>query len=208
MIRIVIVDDHPVVLEGLKSLLQAKEGFTVAGCLDNGKSVLPALETLAADVVLLDINLPDINGIELCKEICRKNKGIRVIALSIHNERAIIMRMLESGAAGYVLKNAVGTDILQAIEVVMEGQVYFCSITREIMHTGRAHYIIEETPHITRREAEILRLLRDGKTTREIAVELSISFHTVESHRKNLMSKFGVNNIISVIKIAAENKLL
>lgn len=207
MIKVIIIDDHPIVLEGLKNLLSGRDDMMLAGCFDNGKSGLQAIKELGPNVVLLDINLPDTDGATICRQARKHDKDIRIIALSVHNERAVIRNMLSSGANAYVLKNSVGEEIINAIHTTLGGNNYFCRKTKEIMsqinENDRA-----EIPKITRREKEILELVSQGLTTTQIAEKLFISMHTVESHRKNLIEKFDATTMTAVIKLATKYALI
>lgn len=202
-----IIDDHPIVLEGLKNLLEVQPDITIDGYFSSGESALEGLAASRPGVILLDIHLPDVNGINLCRTISEKYKEVRIIALSVHNERAVIKSMLQSGAAGYILKNASGEEILEGIREVVRGRKYLCSAARQLLDTA-SDDDPDEVPLITRREREVLKLVGKGLTTAEIADRLFISPHTVESHRKKLMEKFGVSNITSVIRLATEYHLL
>ena len=206
MINVTIVDDHPIVLEGLKNLLSNREDIRVAGYFDNGGAALHSYAMLDTNVLLLDINLPDINGVELCRQIRKTDKDVRIIALSVHNERPVVKSMLQSGANGYILKNSVGQEIIQAIHKTMSGETYICNMTKEVLRNVDEG--LTEVPRITRREKEILSLISKGQTTPQIAEALFISTHTVETHRKNLMNKFDVNSMASVINLAKEYSLL
>jgi DNA-binding NarL/FixJ family response regulator len=207
MIKVIVVEDHPIMVEGLKNILRTDDGISMNGDYSNGKSVLLALEKEQPDVILMDVNLPDVSGINLCKEIRKKYESIKIIALSIHDEHPVIHSMLQNGASGYVLKNALGTEIIHAIYTIMDGDQYLCSSTRLALKNADMEDL-KAIPRITRREKEILHLIGKGLTTMQIAEQLFISTHTVESHRKNLMEKFGVNNTTSVVKMATEYKLL
>jgi DNA-binding NarL/FixJ family response regulator len=207
MIKVIVVEDHPIMVEGLKNILRTDLTINVIGDYGNGKSVLLALEKEQPDVILMDVNLPDVSGINLTMEIKKKYEEIKIIALSVHDEQPVIHSMLQNGASGYVLKNALGNEIIHAINAVMDGEEYLCSSTREALKSADQE-LLKAIPRITRREKEILQLIGKGLTTIQIADQLFISTHTVESHRKNLMEKFGVNNTTSVVKLAAEYKLL
>ncbi|RPE12596.1 DNA-binding response regulator [Chitinophaga lutea] len=207
MIKVLLIDDHPIVMEGLKNLLSQQEDFTVAGCCSTGKEGLQAIETLAPDVVLLDINLPDVSGIDICRQVRKHDKDVRIIALSVHNERPVIKNILGSGANGYVLKNSVGEEIITAINAALNGETYLCHAARNIVSTIQEGELTE-IPKITRREKEIMLLVSKGLTTAQIAEQLFISFHTVESHRKNLIEKFDVSTMTAVIKLATQYGLL
>jgi DNA-binding NarL/FixJ family response regulator len=207
MIRVFITDDHPIVLEGIKNLLSGREDIDLAALCSSGEATLKAFTVQEPDVLLLDINLPDISGVELCKQIRKRYKTVKIIALSVHNERPVIGSMLQHGINGYVQKNAFGDEIINAIHRVMEDEIYFCSQTREVMESKEVSSLAQ-LPKITRREKEILQEAAKGNTTAQTAQILFISTHTVESHRKNLMEKFEVNNMASVIKLAMEYQLL
>ncbi|WP_222597152.1 response regulator transcription factor [Chitinophaga pinensis] len=131
MVRIFITDDHPIVLEGLKNVLNATDGFSVMGTCSTGKETLEAFQEKEPDILLLDINLPDINGVELCAEVKKKHPDVYVIALSVHNEAPIINSMLRQGASGYIQKNALSEIIVEAIQDVLKGGSYVCEQSRE-----------------------------------------------------------------------------
>lgn len=207
MIKVMIIDDHPIVLEGLKNLLSGREDMVLAGSFDTGKAGMQAIEHLEPNVLLLDINLPDINGAEICRQIRRQDKEMRIIALSVHNERPVIKNILQSGANGYVLKNSVGEEIITAIHTTLKGNNYLCNKTREIMSQLQDGDLVE-IPRITRREKEIMELVSRGLTTGQVAEQLFISTHTVESHRKNLIEKFDVTSMTAVIKLATRYGLI
>lgn len=207
MITVSITDDHPIVLNGLKNLISTQEGFELKGLFKNGKDTLKALNQNPPDVLLLDINLPDINGIELSRQLRDTYPDLLIIILSVHNEKAVIGSVLKNKVNGYLLKNSLGDEIIEAIYRVMDGETYLCKQSRQIYyHTENSGP--EAVPVITRREKEVLGLIAEGYTTSQIAEELFISNHTVESHRKNLMEKFDSNNMTAVIKLATEFKLV
>lgn len=207
MVSIFITDDHPLVLEGLKNVLSESEQCTVTGCFGNAATTLKALEVSSPDVLLLDINLPDMNGIDLVKKVKALSPQTRIIALSVHNEYAVINSMFEEGADGYIQKNAIGEEIEQGIRTVVQGRKFLCSQSTAIMKRQEKDGL-KHVPKITRREREILKHAAQGLTTQQMADLLFISPHTVESHRKNLMEKFEVKNLASVIKLAMEYGLI
>lgn len=204
MIKIFITDDHPIVLEGLKNVLNATEGFSVTGTCSTAKETLEAFEQQEPDILLLDINLPDINGIELCTEIKKKHPDVHVIALSVHNEGLIINSMLKQGASGYIQKNALSEVIVEAIGDVLKGGIYLCDQSKAILRRHSTSGGLTQLPKMTRREKEILKLAAEGLTIGQIADKLFISPYTVESHRKNLMNKFEVNSVAAAIKLAGQ----
>lgn len=207
MIDIIITDDHPLLLEGLKNVFAAEKDLMVKACFFDGKSTLEGLKNSTADVLFLDINLPDINSIEVVGQIKSTYPEMKIIILSVHNEFAVINSMLQEGADGYIQKNASGTDIITGIHTVLEGTTYLCTQTRQIMDKKQQEGL-KKVPKITRREKEILQQAAKGYTTIQIADILFISPHTVDSHRKNLMEKFEVKNLTTVIKLALEYGLI
>jgi DNA-binding NarL/FixJ family response regulator len=205
--KVFIIDDHPIVLDGLKNLLETREEMEVTGMYDMGETMLAALDDNVPNAMLMDINLPDINGIALCQKVKQKCPSVKIVALSVHNEKTVIMGMLQSGASAYVLKNAIGEDIISALHAAMDGQIYMCRGTQKVLSSNEGSDL-KEVPRLTRREKEILQLIGKGYTTQQIAGALFISTHTVESHRKNLMEKFGVPNTATVIKLATDFGLM
>lgn len=206
-IRILIVDDHPVVLEGMKALLQDNDMVEVKACCSNGQDALAFLLENRVDVILLDINLPDISGIDLCKLIKQQYADIHIVAISNYNERSMITKMLQNGATGYVLKNASAEEIIDAIRAVVKKTVYFSPEVQKSLFEAALDDPLD-LPKLTRREQEVLRCIAEGKTTAEIGDTLFISPHTVETHRRNLMQKFQVSNAAALIRVASQYQLI
>lgn len=205
-VQIVIVDDHPMVIEGLKTLLQGDERVIVKTFFTTGKATLDFLEEEIVDVILLDVNLPDINGVEMVKLILEKRATIKILGLSTYSEPSIINQMIKNGVKGYLLKNATADELVSAILQVHEDHFYFGSEVQKIL-ADSVSQVNQDTPKLTRREKHILSLIAEGKTTNTIAEELFISPLTVETHRRNLMQKLEVSNAASLIKIAFEKKI-
>jgi len=206
-ISILIVDDHPMVIEGLKTLLADDERVAIKTHFTNGGDTLEFLEEDTVDVILLDVNLPDINGVEMVDKILNIRANIGILGLSTYSEPSIINQMIKNGVKGYLLKNATADELVNAISQVHQGDFYFGSEIQKIL----ADSVTQESkdlPKLTRREKHILTLIADGKTTNTIAEELFISPLTVETHRRNLMQKLEVSNAASLIKIAVEKKLI
>lgn len=207
LIKLAIVDDHPVVIEGLQRLLGSKDYLNVAGTFTSGADFLNFMKCNRTDIVLLDISLPDMNGMELCKEIKKRAPGTCVLVLSNHSERSIIMQMLQNGASGYLLKNASADELLNCISEALAGQITFSNEIKQIIARPSAHEL-KEVPQLTRREKEILNLISDGMTTPQIAEKLNLSQLTIETHRRNLLQKFDVNNVAALIKVAVQQGLV
>ena len=205
-IKIFIVDDHQMIIEGLKSLLQNEESIELVGSANSAERCLQFFKIHICDVILMDINLPDVNGIELCEIITKKYPNVKVIALSTFTQGTYVRKMIENGANGYLLKNADKHEILKAIEIVISGNNYL-TLEAEIA----LRYENEQQskiPKLTKREYEVLSLIANGLTNSQISEKLFISIDTVDSHRKNLHSKLNVNNTAMLIKFANENNLI
>jgi DNA-binding NarL/FixJ family response regulator len=203
MIKVAIADDHPVLLEGLKQVITSSGIAEVLFMTANGKECLQILQMKLPDVLLLDTNLPDYNGIDLCKEICRQWPSIRILAMTIFNEYYIIRKMLDNGAFGYLLKNAMPEEIMQGIETVFHG-THFLSHDVDLLHSNQTNH----KNILTRRETDMLRLIVEGYTNVEIAGKLCLGVETVNSYRKNLLCKLQARNTAVLVKIAIENKLI
>ncbi len=205
--RIFIVDDHPMVVAGLQTLLRDLKGIAVAGAVSNAFEAIPFLKENEVDVILLDINLPDINGIDLCKKIRKEFPAIKILGMSTFSERSYISRMIENGASGYLLKSVSKEEIAEAIQTVMNGKMYL-SVSMEHFMRPLNTTSPGDLPAITKREKEVLSLIAEGLTNNQIAEKLFISPLTVDSHRKNLLTKFKVNNTAALIRLAVENHLV
>ncbi|MBO9561762.1 MAG: response regulator transcription factor [Niastella sp.] len=207
MITLAIVDDHPIVIEGLLKLLDNKEHLKVAGYFTTGAGIIEFMKTHTLDIVLLDISLPDMNGMDLCKEIKILSPGTRVLILSNHSERSIIMQALQNGASGYLLKNASSAELTASIQEALSGQITFSKEVKEIIARPSANEL-KGIPQLTKREKEILHMISEGVTTAGIAEQLSLSPLTIETHRRNLLQKFEVKNVAALIKIAVQQGLI
>jgi len=211
MIRIMIADDHRILIEGLQLLIGQEDDLAIVTTAVNGKQVIDRLQEYDIDIVLLDINLPVINGIELCRTITRDFPEVRVLALTSYKKGVFIQQMLKAGALGYVLKHSAAEEIVRAVRAVMAGETYLnASVTTTLMETLRSQpdNHDEFLPQLTRREKQVLSLIARELTTKEIAQELHLSEHTVESHRRNLLTKLNVRNVVGLIRKAMQRGLI
>lgn len=206
MKKVYIVDDHAVVIEGIYSLLQNEKNIEVIGSAGTAAECLEYFRTHTADVILMDISLPGMNGMNLCKLIKQYYPGIMVLALSTFNQGSYIRKMMENGASGYLLKNAGKKEIVEAIESVTNGKTYFSFDAGRMLRSDEER--LSSIPRLTKREKEVLKLIADGLTNLQIAEKLFISIDTVDSHRKNLHTKLNVNNTALLVRFALENDLL
>lgn len=207
MIRVFIVDDHPVVIEGIHSLLYHEKDIEWAGQAMNAQSCLGFFVNNTADVVLMDISMPGMDGVELCATMKEKYPGIFILGLSTFNQGIYIKKMMENGASGYILKNSSKEELIKAIYTVHEGSIYFSG---EVGDALQAYQKSSKTeiPALSSREKEILALIAEGYTNPQIAEKIFLSQFTVDSHRKNLLAKLNVKNTASLIKLAVERKLI
>jgi len=204
-IKVFIVDDHYMVIEGIRSLLQNETEVEWMGHATNAASCLAFLHQQIPDVILMDINLPDKSGIDLCREVKEKYAAINILGLSTLNTQSFIEKMLANGASGYVIKNATQQELMEAIHTVVKGKQYLSFDAALAMRKPDADSNI---PIITRREKEVLGLIAEGLTNNEIAEQLFISSTTVETHRKNILAKFKAKNIASLIKMAMQMQII
>lgn len=200
-----IVEDHPVVVEGLMKILRNHSGIGHIYTAFDGTSCMRIMQNLSPKLVLLDINLPDTSGIDLCRKINEEWTGTRILAVSSCNERAVIKKMVAAGAAGYLLKNSSGEEITQAVNEILSGESYFGDEVGEILAADAATL---NKPLLTRREKEVLELISEGYTNNEIGEKIFVSTLTVDTHRKNLLVKLGARNSAALIRIALKLGLL
>lgn len=191
------------VIEGIHSLLQNESDIELVGHAMNAASCLAYLEQHLPDIILMDISLPDKNGIDLCKEVKEKYPSVFVIGLSTFNQQSFIQKMMGNGASGYVLKNATQEELMLAIETVAKGKTFLSHEAAQSLRKKTAG-----VPVLTSREKEVLELIAEGLTNNEIAKKLFISVTTVDTHRKNLLAKFDAKNIASLIRAAMQMQLI
>jgi DNA-binding NarL/FixJ family response regulator len=204
-VNILLVDDHNMIIEGMKSILAIIPSVQVKATAANAFEAIAALRENDIAIAFVDINLPDISGIELCAKIKKEFPNVYVLGLSTFKQRSYVSQMIANGANGYLLKSAGKEEIEQAINDVLAGKMYF---SMDINNTKPEAIAEHEVPTLTRREKEILKLIAEGLTTNIIAQQLFVSPYTVETHRKNLLTKFDVGNTALLIKTAAAFGLL
>lgn len=208
-IRVLIVDDHAILRDGIRSLLERQEDIRVVGEAANGREALALTGDLRPDVVLMDVAMPEMNGLEATRRIIDLYPETRVLILTQHDDREYIEPALQAGAAGYVLKRSGGREVVSAIYQVYESGAFLePSVTRQVLNGYARSEAEKAAPALTEREAEILRLMVQDKTTKEIAGLLKISPKTVSVHRSNLMSKLGVRTNIELLRYAAQHGLV
>lgn len=212
-IRIVLADDHRIMREGLRSLMEKEADVQVIGEAETGQQALELVTQLKPDVVLMDIGMPDLNGIEATRRMISQQPQIRVVALSTFSDKRYVTTMLQAGAVGYVLKAAASGELLRAIRAVVQGQVYLCpEITSTVVDNviggdGQMVYSRRSTAILGARERQILQLVAEGKTSMEMASQLDIAVKTVETHRRNIMKKLDLHSVAELTKYAVREGL-
>ena len=201
--KVFIVDDHYMVIEGIRSLFINEKSIEWVGHATNALSCLAFLQNQLPDIILMDINLPDMSGVDLCKEVNKQYPQIKILGLSTFNQLSFIKKMLEHGASGYVLKNATRDELIQAIDTVMAGEQYFSDEVSGLLETKSI-----KIPSITRREKEVLELIALGLTNPEIATKIFISVNTVDTHRKNLLMKLEAKNTADLVRLGFKYELI
>lgn len=209
-IRLAIIDDHAVVLDGLKTMLTAFENLEIVFTTQSGKALLEYFQTDVPDVLLMDIQMPEISGIDLCKQVVQQHADIKVIAFSSFDDSTYVKQIFRSGAKGYLIKNSDKHTIVKAIETVMEGEEYVDDTIKKLLLeesiTGQRRSIFEVP--LTKREKEIVKLVAEGLSSQQIADKLFISLRTVETHRLNINQKLDVKNTAGLIKEAMKRGLI
>jgi DNA-binding NarL/FixJ family response regulator len=208
-IRILLADDHQILREGLAALLEKHQGFDVAGQAADGRTVVRLARELKPDLVIMDVGLPELNGIEATRQIVAEVPGVKVIALSMHSDRTFVKGMLMAGASGYLLKYSASQELMRAIDAVMAGQVYLSPDIAGIVVEDYKASAPDASVFgvLTPKEREVLQLFAEGKITRQIAVILGVSVKTVEAYRRQIMEKLNCESFADLIKYAIREGL-
>ncbi len=208
-VKILLADDHKLFVEGVRELLQRVPWIEVVGIASNGTEVLRKLQSRYIDIVMLDIQMPQMNGIKVAEQIRERHSDVKIIVVSMYGERLFVEQMVRLGVAGYVLKNTTPEELVEAIAAVRGGRKYFAHDVTALL-LGEAVELAPPDPvtALTRREIQILRLIAQGYSGPEIARDLTLSIQTVSTHRKNIMQKLNVNNTASLVRYALTNRLI
>ena len=207
-IKLLIADDHTILRDGIVSLLQSEESFSIVATAGNGYEVMELVGKKDVDVCLLDINMPGLDGIETARLLKEKKPGIRIIMLTTYNDREIISELVHIGVSGYLLKNSDREELVEAVHKVMKGRHYFSEEVENIILEGLTEIKTSEVVSLTERELEVMHLLAKEYTNEKIATALHISYRTVETHRKNIMQKTKAHNLAGLLKYAYGKGLL
>jgi two-component system, NarL family, response regulator NreC len=212
-LRILLADDHTVVRSGLRALLERQNNFEIVGEAQNGRETVSLCASLQPDVVVIDVGMPLLNGIEATKALLKQSPSTGVVILSMHSDESYVMRSLQAGARAYLLKDSAPSDLLSAIEAVSHGKSFFSSAIRHLLAEDYVRVLrqkgaVDSYELLTMREREILQLLAEGKTNKEVASSLNISLYTVETHRSNILEKLGIHSPAELILYAVRKGII
>jgi DNA-binding NarL/FixJ family response regulator len=207
-IRILLVDDHAVVRQGFKMILSAESDMEIVGEAGNGREAVELAEQLRPDIVVMDVAMPELNGIEATRRLLASTPHARVIALSMHKDSVYVREILRAGARGYLLKDSGAGDLVSAIRAVASGESYLSpAVSNAVLDDYRKH-VTNPIDLLSSREREVLQMLAEGKTNKEIAVVLKLSVYTVDAHRGRIMEKLNVHSINELVRFAVRNGLV
>ena len=213
MVRVIVADDHHLVRQGIRMLLEKADDLEVVGEAENGLEAVELVESLAPDIAVIDISMPRLNGIQATEQIHARQPQTQVVMLSMHADDAMVRQALRRGARGYVLKRAVGEELLLAVRAAMKGETYLSppiasSIVGEVLSRQDGVEEPSELERLTRRESEVLQLLAEGGTNSSIAQELVVSVKTIEKHRASLMSKLDIHDLAGLVRFAVKHGMV
>ena len=207
MIRILLADDHTIVRQGLKLILGSKGDFEVAGEAANGREVVELAGKLKPDVVLLDVATPELNGIEATRLMVQANPRLRILELSMHKEATYVREILKAGARGYLLKDVIDTELLNAVRSVARGDGYVSPAVSGALLSDYRQNVTDPADLLTNREREVLQLIAQGKTNKEVATRLNLSVYTIDSHRGKIMEKLNLHSTGELVRFAIKHGL-
>ena len=213
-IRVLLVDDHTVVRQGLRRILESDGDIDVVGEASSGRIAVRTVPQLRPDVVVMDLALPELNGVEATRQIVKQTEGIGVLILSMHADQTFVRESLHAGAKGFVLKDADPGDLLHGVKAVNRGESFFSPAVSRVMldeYVDGGAQVSEadlKLTGLTDREREVLQLITEGKSSKEVASLMDVSIHTVDSHRKHLMEKLGVHNTAQLVRFAVQTRLV
>jgi len=204
--KILLVDDHAIIRQGLISLLEKQPDIEVVGGVEDGRQAVDAVRQLAPNLVIMDISMPNLNGIDAARKIAEEIGGVKIIALSIHSSRRFVAEMLKAGASGYILKDCLFDEMMEAIKTVLGGGIYLSPKITGIVIDDYVQRLSKQYqpngPTLSNREREVLQLLAEGKSTKQIALQIHVSAKTIESNRRNIMDKLKINSVAELTKYA------
>ena len=206
--RILLVDDHAVVRQGFRMILAAEPDMEIVGEAANGRDAVGLAEKLRPDVVVMDVAMPELNGIEATRRLAESSPRTRVLALSMHKDSVYVREILRAGARGYLLKDAFDRDLVAAVRAVAGGEGYLSPAVSEAVLTDYRKHVSDPLDLLTSREREVLQMLAEGKTNKEIATVLELSVYTVDAHRGRIMEKLNLHSIGELVRFAVRSGLI
>ena len=210
-IKILLVDDHQILRDGIRSLVKGYDDMEVIGEAADGREALDMVEKLSPDIVIMDISMPDLNGIDATRMIINEAPDVKVIALSMHHDKQFVSEIFKAGASGYLIKDSAFDELEHAIRIVMSGQTYINPQIASLVVESLVNQSVTPNPKsfslLTEREREVLQLIADGKSTKQIAIDLNVSSKTIESHRRQVMGKLNVRSVADLTKFAIREGL-
>jgi len=211
-IRVLLADDHKIFRDGLRTLIEKEAGMEVIAEAENGRKAVKLAEKLSPNVIIMDVSMPDLNGIEATRKIIAGTSNVKVIALSMHSDRRFVLGMLEAGASAYLLKDCAFAELVNAIRQVAAGNTYLSPKIADVVVKGYLNKVSDSSlttrTILTSREREILQLLAEGLSAKEIAAHLNLSIKTIETHRRNIMEKLEIHTIAELTKYAIREGLV
>lgn len=210
-LRVLVADDHEIVRKGIRSLIEEREGWEVCGEASDGRDAVVKAQSLEPDIVILDISMPLLNGLEATRQIRKNRPTSQVLILSMHETEQVIQQVLEAGAMGYLFKSDAGRDLVGAIEALERNKTFFTSKVAQLVldtFVGKRPLSESGTTALTAREREVVQLLAEGKSSKEIAVALDLTVKTAETHRSNLMRKLGLHSVSELVLYAVQNNIV
>jgi DNA-binding NarL/FixJ family response regulator len=206
-IKVFLADDHNIVRQGLKLILSAQPDMEVVGEAGNGREAIEAVAKLKPDLVLMDVAMPELNGIEATRRMVEANPRLKVLVLSMHKEAVYVREILRAGARGYILKDAIDTELLSAVRSVVRGDGYISPAVSGALLNDYRKDVTDPADLLSNREREVLQLIAEGKTNKEIAVKLNLSVYTVDSHRGKIMEKLNLHSTGELVRFAIKHGL-
>ncbi len=209
--KVILADDHKIMRDGLRSLLEKEPDIEVVAEAENGRTAVQQVQELSPDIVIMDVSMQDLNGIEATRQIIAKYPDVKVLALSMHSDKTYVAGILSAGASGYILKDSAFDELAEAIRVVISGQFYLSSRVASIVTKDYVHHLSATDSSVrstlTAREREVLQLLAEGKSTKQMAVQLHVSVKTIETHRQKIMDKLDIYSVAELTKYAIREGL-
>jgi len=209
--KVLLVDDHEIMREGMSALLRKYSEFEVIGLASDGREAIEMVAQLHPDVVIMDVGMPNLNGVDATRQLISAHPNLKIMALSAHSDGSVVVKMIRAGAAGYMLKESAFEELVEGLNTLMEGKTFLCKKISKVVFSEYVDLVSNSKAMkgngLTNREREVLQLVAEGKTTKEIAELLQLSTKTIDSHREHIMEKLGIRNIAGLTKYAIREGL-